>query len=114
MKKSLKWLVLPLALAIAAEALLLGVADIFGKSTGEMSLNRPSAIWLTWHLPGIMLGFLLFGHDAFAIVVLLLATGILQFFIIFWLMVALTIWIKRGIQWVRSETSPPVLPCFMC
>ena len=107
---TINWAASWFAAAFAAEALLLIVAGTFGKSTGEMSLNRPSGIWLTWHLPGIMLAFLVFGQDAVAVVVLSFTTGILQFFVIFWLMVALATWMKRIFQWIAAGSRPPVLP----
>jgi hypothetical protein len=105
MKRWLKWIIFPLSLAIAAETLLLGLADAFGKGTGEMSLNIPSAIWFTWHLPGIALGFLVFGRDAVGITVLLFTTGILQFFVIFWLAIAIGTWTKRTIRKIEPPTK---------
>jgi hypothetical protein len=108
--RRLKWLLLTLALAIAAEALLLWIAGTFGEATGEMSLNRPSSLWLTWHLPGIALSLLAFGHGPVAgpaAAVIVFAIGILQFFVLFWLMIGLTACVKMVVHRVTSKTGPP-------
>ena len=104
MKKWSKWLLFPLALAIAAEASLFWVASTFGKSPGEMSLNEPAALWLTWHLP-VTLVTLVLGLDqrAASTVALGLAAGTLQFFAVFWLAIAIGRWMKRGIQRVIHD-----------